>query len=46
MPVKAEKYFYDPPWDSNSRPRQHRRHFYQLRYRDNPKKKVVRIALI
>ena len=24
MPVNAEKYFYDPPRDSNSRPRQHR----------------------
>ena len=24
MPVNAEKYFYDPPWESNSRPRQHR----------------------
>ena len=24
MPVNAEKYFYDPPWDSNSRPRQNR----------------------
>ena len=23
MPVNAEKYFYDPPWDSNSRLRQH-----------------------
>ena len=24
MPVNAEKIFYGPPWDSNSRPRQHR----------------------
>ena len=43
MPVNAEKYFYDPPWDSNSRlgnTAQHCifRHFYQLRNRDNPKK--------
>ena len=42
MPVNAEKYFYNPPCDSNSRPRKHR---LALHYpsslptaRDNPKK--------
>ena len=28
MPVNAAKIFYDPPWDSNSRPRQHRLALY------------------
>ena len=47
MPENAEIFFYDSPQESNTRPRQHRLalhypHLYQLRYRDNPQKRLFK----